>query len=59
MRYCITLCHWFHQNEVVPTHSGHLERHFEQKPLVIAERFCFHHRGQSPGESVANFDAEL
>ena len=36
-----------------------LKRDFEPKPLVIAERFRFHRRGQSPGESVANFVAEL
>ena len=36
-----------------------LRQNFEPKPLVIAERFRFHHRGQGPGESVANFVAEL
>ena len=38
---------------------GILKRHFEPKPLVIAERFRFHRRGQEPGETVSNFVAEL
>ena len=29
-----------------------LKRHFEPKPLVIAERFTFHHRNQLPNESI-------
>ena len=36
-----------------------LTAHFEPKPIVIAERFHFHRRSQLPGESVAQFIAEL
>ena len=34
-----------------------LEKHFEPKPLVIAERFHFHRRYQQAGETVADFAA--
>ena len=36
-----------------------LKEHFEPKPSVIAERFHFHRRMQAPGESVADYVAEL
>ena len=36
-----------------------LKKHFEPKPLVIAERFTFHRRNQSPTESVLEYVAEL
>ena len=36
-----------------------LTKHFEPKPLVIAERFNFHRRSQRTGESAKNFAAEL
>ena len=36
-----------------------LKRHFEPKPLVIAERFHFHRRFQAADESVAQFMAQL
>ena len=36
-----------------------LQRHFDPKPLVIAERFCFHRRCQQVGESIAEYIAEL
>ena len=36
-----------------------LKKHFEPKPLVIAERFTFHRRNQSPDESVLEYMAEL
>ena len=36
-----------------------LKRHFEPKPLFIAERFHFHRCSQQAGESVADFAAEL
>jgi len=36
-----------------------LQAHFEPKPVVIAERFQFHRRNQEPGESVAEYEAEL
>ena len=36
-----------------------LQTHFEPKPVVIAERFQFHRRNQEPGESVAEYKAEL
>ena len=38
---------------------GTLKRHFEPKPVVIAERFHFHRRGQGVDESVAEYVAEL
>ena len=36
-----------------------LKSHFEPKLLIIAERFKFHQRGQAPGETVAEYVAEL
>ena len=36
-----------------------LKRHFEPKPVVIAERFHFHRRSQAVGESIADYLAEL
>ena len=36
-----------------------LKRHFEPKPVVIAERFHFHRRSQAPSKSVADYLAEL
>lgn len=36
-----------------------LKGHFSPKPLVIAERFRFHHRCQGEGESVPMFAAVL
>ena len=36
-----------------------LRRHFEPKPVVIAERFHFHRRSQAVGESTADYLAEL
>ena len=36
-----------------------LQCHFDPKPLVIAEQFCFHCRCQQVGESIAEYTAEL
>ena len=36
-----------------------LQKHFDPKPAVIAERFKFHKREQLPGESLADYIAEL
>jgi len=36
-----------------------LHRHFDPKPLVIAERFHFRKRAQAPDESINNYVAEL
>ena len=36
-----------------------LRRHFDPKPLVIADQFHFHRRDQAPGESISNYIAEL
>ena len=36
-----------------------LRRHFEPKPVVIAEHFHFYHRSQGADESVAEYVAEL
>ena len=36
-----------------------LEKHFDPKPAVIAERFKFHKRDQLPRESLADYIAEL
>ena len=36
-----------------------LQSHLKLKPLVIAERFKFHHRNQKEGETVAQYMAEL
>ena len=36
-----------------------LEKHFDPKPAEIAERFKFHKRDQLPGESLADYIAEL
>ena len=42
-------------NELTQT----LKRHFEPKPLVIAERFHFHRRNQIATESVSEYVAQL
>ena len=34
-----------------------LKAHYEPKSLVIVERFHFHKRGQTPGESIAEYVA--
>ena len=36
-----------------------LVKHFEPKPVIIAERFQFHQRNQAVGETVAEYEAEL
>jgi len=36
-----------------------LKKHYEPKPLIIAEHFNFHRRAQQTGESVKEFAAEL
>jgi len=36
-----------------------LQAHFDPKPVVIAECFQFHQCNQEPGESVAEYEAEL
>ena len=35
------------------------KRHYEPKPLIIAERFHFDRRNQTAGESIAEYIAEL
>ena len=39
--------------------SDVLQKHFEPKPVVIVQRFHFYRRNQAPGESVADYMAEL
>ena len=39
--------------------EGILKRHYEPKPVVIAERFCFYQRMQATDESFATYIAEL
>ena len=39
--------------------SDVLQKHFEPKPVVIVQRFHFHRRNQAPGETVAEYVAEL
>ena len=41
------------------TFTGALQKHFEPKPVIIAERFQFHRRNQAANESVAEYEAEL
>ena len=36
-----------------------LKKHYEPRPIVIAERFHFHKRSQALGESIAEYLAEL
>ena len=36
-----------------------LKRHYEPQPIVIAERFCFHHRNQVTNENIAQYLVEL
>ena len=36
-----------------------LRKHFEPKPVIIAERFRFHRRDQASGESIVEYLAEL
>ena len=42
-------------DELITVLMGYLK----PKPLVIAERFKFHHRNQRDGENVAQYMAEL
>ena len=37
----------------------HLNKHYDPKPLVIAERFKFHKRNQQADESIAEYCAAL
>ena len=39
--------------------SKALTNHFDPKPIVIAERYYFHLRSQSPTENIAEYVAEL
>ena len=36
-----------------------LKRHYDPQPLVIGERFKFYQRSQKPGETIADFIADL
>ena len=36
-----------------------LKAHYEPQPILIAERYRFHRRDQNPGESTADYIAEL
>ena len=36
-----------------------VKKHYEPTRIVIAERFYFHRRSQQPGESIAQYMAEL
>ena len=47
------------KDQTLETLTTTLKRHYEPKSLVIAERFYFNRRNQLPGESVADFIAEL
>ena len=47
------MCAWKYQ--VVE----HLNKHYDPKPLVIAERFKFHKRNQQADESIAEYCARL
>lgn len=38
---------------------GILKKHFNPKPLVIAQRFYFHQRAQAESESISDYLAEL
>ena len=38
---------------------GVLKKHFDPQPLVIGERFRCYQRSQKPGESIADFIADL
>ena len=39
--------------------SAVLRKHFDPKPLLTAEKFCFHQRGQGPTETIAEYVTEL
>ena len=47
------------QEKTLETLFETLKRHFEPKPLVIAERFYFHRKNQGASESIAEYLAEL
>ncbi len=47
------------QDKPLPVLFKKLKDHYEPKPLVIAERFCFHRRDQGASESIAEYTAEL
>ena len=46
-------------SKTFPQLAGALQKHFEPKPVIIAERFQFHRRNQAANESVAEYEAEL
>ena len=47
------------QDKSVPDLFGTLKKHYEPKPVIIAERFRFHRQDQASGESIAEYLAEL
>ena len=47
------------QNQAYAALMETLKKHFEPKPVVIAERFHFHSRNQAIGETISTYLAEL
>ena len=47
------------QDKSVADLFGTLKKHYEPKPVIIAERFRFHRRDQASEESIAEYLAEL
>ena len=47
------------QNQAYAALMETLKKHFEPKPVVIAERFHFHRRNQAIGETISTYLAEL
>ena len=56
---CGTFWHRQRREKTFPELVEAQKRHYEPKPLVIAERFHFYSRAQVSGESVTEFAAEL
>ena len=47
------------QSKSLTTITKALKKHYDPKPIVIAERYHFHLRNQSPTENIAEYVAEL
>ena len=47
------------QDKLLPVLFQELKEHYKSQPLVIAENFYFHRRGQGANKSITEYIAEL
>ena len=47
------------QDKLLPVLFQELKEHYKSQPLVIAESFYFHRRGQGANKSITEYIAEL